>query len=135
MIEKARPPAWEPQGTPGQRGIRRRRRHRGSPNPGLQGSNVDCSGRSGKTIKGENKAGEYLAYPRVLRPLLSIYAFVSNGKGRLYIVDCKVEIQNKDKKLGLSKTSIFRQVLQHEVRISQQFNITVMKVTMQQKLL
>src|ERR1041385_5370417 len=46
-------------------------------------SNVDCSGRSGKTIKGENKAGEYLAYPRVLRLLLSIYAFVSNGKGRL----------------------------------------------------
>src|ERR1041385_7117303 len=38
----------------------------------LLGSNVDCSGRSGKTIKGENKAGEYLAYPRVLRPLLSI---------------------------------------------------------------
>src|SRR5437867_11852732 len=39
------------QGTPGQRGTRRRRRHRGSPALGLQGSNVDCSGRSGKTIK------------------------------------------------------------------------------------
>ena len=34
----------------------------------LLGSNVDCSGRSRKTIKGENKAGEYLVYPRVLRP-------------------------------------------------------------------
>src|SRR3954467_3999918 len=70
------------QTTPGQRGTRRRRRHRGSsccggrhrgsPAPRLQGSNVDCSGRSGKTIKGGNKAGEYLAYLRVLRPLLSI---------------------------------------------------------------
>src|ERR1041385_2910173 len=84
--------------------------------------------------KGGNKAGEYLAYPRVLRPLLSNYAFVSKGKGRLYIVDCKVEIQNKDEKLGLSKTSIFRQVLQHEVRISQQFN-SMNIITMQQKLL
>ena len=37
--------------------------------------------------KGKQSKGEYLAYPRVLRPLLSIYAFVSNGKGRLYIVD------------------------------------------------
>ena len=52
----------------------------------LLGSNVDCSGRSGKTIKGENKAGEYLVYPRVLRPLLSIMHCI-NGKKRLYIVD------------------------------------------------
>src|SRR3954469_13295062 len=60
---------------------------------------------------------------------------VSNGKGRLYS-----ELQARNTRirgymLGLSKTSIFRRVLQHEVRISQQFNITVMKVTMQQKLL
>src|SRR3954470_5283590 len=33
----------------------------------LLDSNVDCSGRSGKTVK-EIKAGEYLIYPRVLRP-------------------------------------------------------------------
>src|ERR1041385_5178280 len=70
-----------------------------------------------KQNKGGSK-GEYLANPRVLRLLLSIYAFVSNGKGRMYIVDCKVESQNKDKKLGLSKTSIFRRVLQHEKRIA-----------------
>src|SRR3954466_4657926 len=86
MIEKARPPAWEPQGTPGQRGTRRRERHRGSSAPGLQGSNVDCSGRSGKTIKGENKAGEYLVYPRVLGRATKQYGLVSNGKGRLYSV-------------------------------------------------
>src|SRR3954465_583133 len=64
------------QGTPGQRGTQRRRRHRGSPAPGLQGFNVDCSGRSCKTIKWENKAGEYLVFPRVLRPttkLLCMY--------------------------------------------------------------
>src|SRR3954467_3428084 len=105
------------QGTPGQRGTQRRRRHRGSPAPGLQGFNVDCSGRSGKTIKGENKAGEYLAYPRVLRPLLSIMhcmkwkweAIYSGMQGRN---------QNKGKKLGLSKTSIFQRVLQHEERIA-----------------
>ena len=38
----------------------------------LLGSNVDCSGRSGKTIKGENKAGEYLVYPRVLHPAIKL---------------------------------------------------------------
>src|ERR1041385_6385173 len=69
------------QTTHGQRGTRRRRRHRGSSRcggrhreshaPRLQGSNVDCSGRSGKTIKGENRSVEYLAYPQVLCPLLS----------------------------------------------------------------
>src|SRR3954466_6779648 len=88
MIEKARPPAWEPQGTPGQRGIRRRRRHRGTPAPGLQGSNVDCSGRSGKTVKGENKAGEYLVYPRVLRPAAKHLCMYQMERGG-YIVDCK----------------------------------------------
>ena len=33
----------------------------------LLGYNVGCSGRSGKTIKGGNKAGDYLVYPQVLR--------------------------------------------------------------------
>src|SRR3954462_6594572 len=52
----------------------------------LLGSNVYCSGRSGKT-KREKSKGENLAYPRVCHTLLSNYAFVSNGMGRLYIVD------------------------------------------------
>src|SRR4051812_25386291 len=82
----------------------------------LLDSKVDCSGRSGKTIK-EIKQGEYLVYPRDLRPLLSIMHCI-NGKKRLYIVDWKTEIQSKGKKLGLTKTSIFRRVLQHEERIA-----------------
>ena len=46
----------------------------------LLGSNVDCSGRSGKTIKRESKADEYLIYPQVLHPATKIYA-LSNGNG------------------------------------------------------
>src|SRR3954466_5697965 len=103
------------QTTPGQRGTRHRRRHRGSsccggrhrgsPAPRLQGSNVDCSGRSGKTIKGENKAGEYLAYPRVLRPLLSILQLYQRKEEVVYS-GLQDRNQNKGKKLGLLKTSI-----------------------------
>ena len=57
--------------------------------------------------------------------LLSIYALVSNGKGRLYsgLQDRNTIIRGN--MLGLSKTSIFRRVLQQEVRISQQFNINM----------
>src|ERR1041385_4560195 len=69
--------------------------------------------------KGGNKAGEYLAYPRVLRPLLSIMHCIK-WKGEAIYSGLQGRNQNKDKKLGLSKTSIFRRVLQHEVRISQQ---------------
>src|SRR3954463_7853852 len=109
------------QGTPGQRGTQHHRRHRGSPAPGLQGSNVDCSGRSGKTIKGENKAGEYLIYPRVLRPATKLLCGYQMERGRLYsgLQDRNTRVRGN--MLGLSKTSIFRRVLQHEVRISQQF--------------
>src|ERR1043165_8939558 len=59
---------------------------------------------------------------------------LSNGKGRLYsgLQDRNTRIRGN--MLGLSKTSIFRRVLQHEVRISQQFNKAV-KVIMKQKLL
>src|SRR3954466_9140342 len=50
---------------------------------------------------------------------------VSNGKGRLYsgLQDRSTRVRGN--KLGLSKTSIFRRVLQHKVRISQQFNINM----------
>src|SRR3954470_5833699 len=60
---------------PGQRGSRRSSiRLRGTPAPGLQ-RRLQRPIR--KNIKGEIKH----------------YAFVSNGKGRLYIVDCKIEIR------------------------------------------
>src|SRR3954462_12088981 len=55
----------------------------------LQDSNVNCSGRSGKTIK-EIKAGEYLVYPRVLRPATKLLCII-NGCGGGCIVDCKIE--------------------------------------------
>ena len=100
----------------------------------ILGSNVDCSGRSGKTIKGENKAGEYLVYSRVLCPATKQYAIVSKWKGRLYsgLQDRNTRVRGNN--LGLSKTSIFRRVLQHGGRINQQFKKAV-KVTMKQKLL
>src|SRR4051812_47876363 len=101
----------------------------------LLGSNVDCSGRSGKAIKRKNKAGKYLVYPRVLRPATKLLCMYQMERG-VCIVDCKIEnTRVRGNMLGLSKTSIFRRVLQHDVRINQQFNITEMKVTMQQKLL
>src|SRR3954465_3026063 len=57
----------------------------------LLDSNVDCSGRSGKTVK-KIKAGEYLIYPRVLRPATKLLCII-NGYGEGCIVDCKIEIQ------------------------------------------
>src|SRR3954464_11327025 len=66
-------------------------RHRGSPAPGLEGFSVDCSGRSGKTVK-EIKAGEYLVYPRVLRPATKLICMYQMERGGC-IVDCKIEIQ------------------------------------------
>src|SRR3954467_8997257 len=77
----------------------------------LLGSNVDCSDRSGKTIKGGNKASEYLVYPESYVQLLRIYVVVSNGKGRLYrgLQDRNTRIRGN--MLGLSKTSIFRRCL------------------------
>src|SRR4051812_329653 len=99
----------------------------------LLGSNVDCSGRLGKTVK-EIKAGEYLVYPRVLRPTTKLSCMYQMERGGC-IVDCKIEnTRIRGNMLGLLKTSIFRRVLQHEVRISQQFISTRMKVTMKQKL-
>src|SRR3954471_4459797 len=49
----------------------------------LLDSNVDCSGRSGKTVK-EIKQCEYLAYPRVLRPATKHLCMYQMEKGRLY---------------------------------------------------
>ena len=56
----------------------------------LLGSNVDCSSRSGKAIK-ENKAGEYLVYPRVLRPATKLICMYQMERGGC-IVDCKIEM-------------------------------------------
>src|SRR3954466_16142563 len=85
------------QTTPGRGGTPRRRRHRGSSRCGgrhrellLLVSNVDCSGRSGKAMK-EIKAGEYLVYPRVLRPASKLLCMYQMERGGC-IVDCKIEI-------------------------------------------
>src|SRR3954470_21951855 len=68
---------------PGQRGSRRSSiRLRGTPAPRLQRRLQRPIRQNSKG----NKAGEYLVYPRVLRPLLSIMHCI-NGKKRLYIVD------------------------------------------------
>src|SRR3954471_22259196 len=56
----------------------------------LLGSIVNCSGRSGKTVK-EIKAGEYLIYPRVLRPATKLKCMYQMERGGC-IVDCKIEI-------------------------------------------
>src|SRR3954469_22579996 len=64
--------------------------HRGSSHCGgrhrellLLGSNVDCNGRSSKTVK-EIKAGEYIIYPRVLRPTTKLLCMYQMERGRLY---------------------------------------------------
>ena len=57
----------------------------------LLGSNVDCSGRSGKTVK-EIKQCEYLAYPRVLRPATKLLCMYQMERGGC-IVDYKIELQ------------------------------------------
>ena len=77
----------------------------------LLGSNVDCRGRSGKTEKGENKAGEYLIYPRVLRPATKLLCMYQMERGRLYsgLQDRNTRVRGN--MLGLSKTSIFRRCL------------------------
>src|SRR4051812_34669018 len=129
QIERARPPAWEPSKlllvsrvldvVVGSAGVLL-----------LLGSIVDCSGRSGKTVKGI-KAGEYLVYPRVLRPATKLICMYQMEKGRLYsgLQDRNTRIRGN--MLGLASSG---DVLQHEVRISQQFNKAV-KITMKQKLL
>src|SRR3954466_1669015 len=140
-IEKARPPAWEPPNYSWSKGELDVVEGIGGLHVAvvvigdllLLGSNVDYSGRSSKTVK-EIKAGEYLVYPRVLRPatkLLCMYQMEREG----CIVDCKIEnTRIRGNMLGLSKISIFRRVLQHGVRISQRSNKAV-KVTMKHKLL
>src|SRR3954464_12066428 len=77
------------QATPGQRGTRRRNRLlRGSPAPGLQ-RRLKRPIRQNK--KRENKAGEYLVYPRVLRPATKHLCMYQIERGGC-IVDCKIEI-------------------------------------------
>src|SRR3954470_24679047 len=50
-----------------------------------------CSGRSGKIVK-EIKAGEYLVYPRDLRPATKLICMYQMERGGC-IVDCKIEVQ------------------------------------------
>src|SRR3954468_16516992 len=73
--------------TPGHRETRRRRGHRGSSAPGLQ---RQLQRPIRKNSKGK-KAGEYLIYPRVLRPATKLLCIINGYRGSC-IVDCKVEI-------------------------------------------
>src|SRR3954466_10291488 len=124
MIEKARPPAWEPPNYSWSwsSGIFTLRwSASGTPAPGLQ-RRLQRPIR--QNSKGENKACEYLVYPRVLRPATKHLCMYQMKRGGC-IVDCKIESTRiKGNMLGLSKTSIFRRLLQHEVRINQPFIIT-----------
>src|SRR3954470_22874723 len=131
MERKAGPLSWELQATPGQGGTRRRSTLLwGTPAPGLQRRLQRPIRQNSKG----NKSNEYLIYPRVLRPATKLLCMYQMERGRLYsgLQDRNTRVRGN--MLGLSKTSIFRRVLQHEVRISQQFNKAV-KVTMKQKLL
>src|SRR3954471_22893535 len=95
---KARPPAWEPPNYSWSKGELDVVDGIGGLHVAvvgvrdllLLGSNVDCSGRSGKTIK-EIKAGDYLVYPRVLRPATKLICMYQMERGGC-IVDCKIEI-------------------------------------------
>ena len=110
QIERARPPAWEPPKlllvsrvldvVVSSAGVLL-----------LLRSIVDCSGRSGKTIKRENKAGEYLIYPRVLHPATKLLCMYQMERGRLYsgLQDRNTRVRGN--MLGLSKTGIFRRCL------------------------
>src|SRR3954466_8812214 len=90
-IEKARPPAWEPPNYSWSKGELHAVDDIGDLQVAvvgvgdllLLGSNVDCSGRSGKTVK-EIKAGEYLVYPRVLRLASKLICMYQMEMGRLY---------------------------------------------------
>src|SRR3954469_14617497 len=65
------------QGTPGQRGTQRRRRHRGSPAPGLQRRLQRPIRQNSKG----NKSSEYLIYPRVLRPATKLLCIIKGYGG------------------------------------------------------
>src|SRR3954463_1321051 len=97
------------QATLGQRGTRRRSRLLlESPAPGLQ-RRLQRPIRQNN--KGENKAGEYLVYPQVLRPATKLLCKYQMERGGC-IVDCKIEnTRVRGNMLGLSKTSIFRRCL------------------------
>src|SRR4051812_7491050 len=75
--------------TPGQSGTRRRSRLRwGTPAPGLHRRLQRPIRQNSKG----NKAGEYLVYPRVLRPATKLLCMYQMERGGC-IVDCKIEIQ------------------------------------------
>src|ERR1044072_6994839 len=142
MIKKARPPTWEPPNYSWSKGeldvvdgigdlhvavV-------GAGDLLLLGFNIECSGRSGKTEKGENKAGEYLIYPRVLHPATKLMHYQMDRGG--CIVDCKIaNTRIRGNMLGLSKTSIFRRCLAAWGKKQPTVYITETKVTMKQKLL
>src|SRR3954469_1533259 len=75
------------QATPGQWGTRRRSRLLlESPAPGLQRRLQRPIRQNNKGIK----AGEYLIYPRVLRPAAKLLCIINGYEGGC-IVDCKIE--------------------------------------------
>ena len=109
QIEKARPPAWEPPKlllvsrvldvVVSSAGVLL-----------LLGSIVDCSGRSGKTVK-EIKAVSIQYTRESYVQLLSLYGGIKWKRGGC-IVDCKIaNTRIRGNMLGLSKTSIFRRCL------------------------
>src|SRR3954467_1144230 len=105
-IEKARPPAWEPPNYSwswSSRIFMLRWSASGTPAPGLQ-RRLQWPIR--QNSKG-NKAGEYLVYPRVLRPATKLLCMYQMERGGC-MVDCKIEVQGYEgNMLGLSKTSNF----------------------------
>src|SRR3954471_1593807 len=118
MIEKARPPAWEPPNYSWSKGELDVVDGIGGLEVAvvgvgdllLLGSNVDCSGRLGKIVK-EIKVGEYLVYPRVLHPATKLLCMYQMERGGC-MVDCKIEnTRIRGNMLGLSQTSIFRRCL------------------------
>src|SRR3954465_7223068 len=115
---KARPPAWEPPNYSWSKGELDVVEGIGGLHVAVVGvgdllllvSNVDCSSRSGKTVK-EIKACECLVYPRVLRPATKLLCMYQMERGRLYSGLQDRNTRLRGNMLGLSKTSIFRRCL------------------------
>src|SRR4051812_16205028 len=116
-IEKARPPARKPPNYSWSKGeldvvegigvFTLRWSASGTPAPGLQRRLQRPIRQNSKG----NKAGEYLVYPRVLRPATKLLCMYQMERGGC-IVDCKIEnTRVRGNMLGLSKTSIFRRCL------------------------
>src|SRR3954468_12917483 len=119
------------QTTPSRRGTQRRRRHRGSPAPGLQRRLQRPIRQNSKGIK----AGEYLVYPRVLRPATKLICMYQMDRGRLYSGLQDRDTRIRGNMLGLSKTSIIRRCLAAWGKNQPTVYINMNVITMKQKLL